>query len=342
MEALVYDGPWKIALRHVSVPRVNASNVLVRVRATGICGTDLGIIAGSYAARAPVILGHEAAGEVVEVGSDVTDVAVGDHVVIDPTYYCGACRMCRTGRRNHCVQKPNTESGVSRDGTFAPYYITEPRFLYRLPAGMSFEEAALAEPLSCALTGLLQLRLRPDFSALVVGGGPMGVLYSHGLALRGLGGAVVEVADQRRELAATALPSSFAAYAAVDDAVAAISYGTEVDVIVDTTGKLVEQALRLLAPGGQLLAIGLGASAALVDPARMADRSLSLIGSIDSLDTFSAALHLLAAGSVPAPRILTEALPLTDFKSALASLGCDVDVQARGLPANALKLILRP
>lgn len=342
MKALVFEGPWELGLRRMAVPRPGAAEVLVRVRATGICGTDLGIIAGAYAARIPVILGHESAGEVVEVGTDVRDLDVGDRVVIDPTYYCGSCRMCRTGRRNHCARKSSTEAGVSCDGTFASYYRTESRFLYRMPDGLGFDEAALTEPLSCALTGLSRLRLRPDLASLVIGAGPMGVLYAHGLALRGLGGAVVEVSPDRRILADEALPPRLAVYGSLDEAVAAASCDGEFDVIVDTTGQQVQESLGLLAAGGQLLVVGLGRATAVVDPPRMADRSLSLVGSIDSVDTFSSALGLLAADAVPAHRILTAAMPLTDFKSAFARLGCDIDAQTRRLPGGALKLVLRP
>jgi threonine dehydrogenase-like Zn-dependent dehydrogenase len=342
MQALVCEGPWDIGLQQMPVPRLDASGVLVRVRATGICGTDLGIIAGAYPARTPIILGHESAGQVVKVGENVADLVVGNRVVINPTYHCDLCRMCRTGRPNHCAHKSSTEAGVSCHGTFASYYQTESRFLYRIPDHIKFDEAVLTEPLSCALTGLSRLLLRPDLNALVIGAGPMGILYAHGLALYGLSGAVVEPSPGRRAAAGKASPAGFLVHASLDDAVDASSYDGEFDVIVETTGKQVQTALSLLAPGGQLLTISLGRARATVDPGRMTDRSLSLVGSIDSHDTFSTALHLLVAGRVPADRIVTAALPLAHFRSALALLGCDVDAQTRRLPQSALKLVLRP
>lgn len=129
MLALVYKSAWDVALEERPVPEIKKDNdVLVRIRATGVCGTDLGIISGKYHAVPSTILGHESAGDVIAVGSAVSSLQPGDRVVIDPTYYCGQCEMCRTGRQNHCTHKAVTETGVSADGTFTDYYVTEDRF----------------------------------------------------------------------------------------------------------------------------------------------------------------------------------------------------------------------
>lgn len=342
MDALVYEGPWKVGLRSAAQPVPSSSQALVRVHATGICGTDLGIISGAYPARPAVILGHEAAGTVVQVGEQVDDLAVGDRVVIDPTYACGACRMCRTGRGNHCLHKPSTEAGVSCDGAFAPYYCAEARSLHRLADSVGFDEAVLVEPLSCALTGVSRLRLRPDLIAVVIGGGPMGVLCAYALSIAGLQGAIVERSEHRRVATVGAVPSGFGVYESLAAAIAAVGWQGTCDVAVDTTGTQAQEALSVLAPGGQVLAMGLGRGQAIIDPAQMANRSISLIGSIDSLGTFAAAAHLVTCGRVPAPRILSASFPLADFKLALADLGCDLDRQVRGVPSQALKLVLHP
>ncbi len=141
MKAIVYNSEWDIKLRR-PVPTITKSNqVLVKIKATGICGTDLGIISGKYQASTSVILGHESAGEVFQVGEEVSNLKIGDRVIIDPTYYCGNCNMCRTGRQNHCEYKGVTETGVSSDGTFTDFYVTEERFLYKLADHVTYEEA---------------------------------------------------------------------------------------------------------------------------------------------------------------------------------------------------------
>jgi threonine dehydrogenase-like Zn-dependent dehydrogenase len=250
--------------------------------------------------------------------------------------------MCRTGRANHCLYKSSTEAGVSCDGAFAPYYCAEARSLHRLADTVGFDEAVLVEPLSCALTGVSRLRLRPDLIAVVIGGGPMGVLCAYALSIAGLQGAIVERSEHRRVATVGAVPSGFSVHESLAGAIVAVGWQGACDVVVDTTGTQAQEALSVLAPGGQVLAIGLGRGQATIDPARMADRSISLIGSIDSLGTFAAAAHLVTCGRVPAPRILSASFPLADFKSALADLGCHLDRQVRGVPGRALKLVLHP
>ncbi|HXU45033.1 MAG TPA: alcohol dehydrogenase catalytic domain-containing protein [Thermoanaerobaculia bacterium] len=344
MNALLYRGPWQLEESERPEPEPPVGReVVVRIRATGICGTDLGIVTGGYAAaRPPVVLGHESAGEVVATGDAVESLRIGDRVAIDPTYFCGACRMCRTGRQNHCQRKSDTETGVSRDGTFAPLYKTEERFLYPLPDRLSFAAASLAEPLSCALTGVDQVRLRPDLRALILGAGPLGVLYAHALACRGLGGAVVEISAPRRGLAQAALPPHWHCRSSLEEAIESLSEDGEIDLAVDTTGLLAAEVLPRLARGGQLLTIGLRPTTCAVDMLRVADRSLSIVGSIDSLGTFAAAVDLLGRGLVPGDRIVTCQHPLEDYRIAFAELGCDLLARTVSAAAGAIKVVLLP
>jgi threonine dehydrogenase-like Zn-dependent dehydrogenase len=343
MRALVYEGPWTVSLRQHPGPRAPAGGeVVVRVRATGICGTDLGIISGGYPASRPVVLGHESAGEVVAVGPGVGSLRVGSRVAIDPTFYCGFCRMCRTGRQNHCEQKAHTETGVSRDGTFAPLYLTEERFLYELDDHVGFEEATLTEPLSCVLTGVQQLSLRPALRTLVLGGGPIGLLYACVLALHGISGGLVELSEPRRALGAGVLEGWWLAPSLDEAAARGGDEGGGFDLIVDTTGQLAEPALGLLARGGQLLLVGLRHGRASFDPGVIADRSLRIVGSIDSLGTFADACRLIANGSIPARRLVTHAFPLERFGEALQLLGCDVARRCLEPSARALKAVILP
>ena len=343
MQSLLYEGPWRVAIADCPEPdEPTGREALVRIRATGICGTDLGIVTGVYFARIPVILGHESTGEVVAVGEAVESLQVGARVVIDPTYSCGFCAMCRTDRPNHCERKTQTETGVSRDGTFAPYYKTEERFLYPLADEVSFEAGTLVEPLSCALTGVDRLRTRSDLRTLVLGAGPLGVLYAFALATQGLGGALVEIASERRALAAAVTGAGWRGCASLEEAVDSVSSNGEVDLIVDTTGVLGQRSLPLLARGGQLLTIGLRSASCAVDMLRVADRSLSIIGSIDSLGTFNAAKELIERGFVPAERIVSHRWELADYRQAFLHLGCDLDSRIYNGNASALKAVLRP
>src|SRR5215831_14121755 len=124
MRALVIDESNSVALRTVDEPRIErADEVLLRVRATGICGTDIHIVGGAYPAKRPLILGHETTGELVATGAGVTRFPTGDRVILDPTYFCGQCFYCLNDRPNYCARKSTTETGVSRDGTFAELHV---------------------------------------------------------------------------------------------------------------------------------------------------------------------------------------------------------------------------
>ncbi|PXX59330.1 threonine dehydrogenase-like Zn-dependent dehydrogenase [Nocardia tenerifensis] len=346
MKALIYRAPWTVDLGEIDEPAPAArDDVVVELRAIGICGTDLGIVSGSYPpVRPPVVLGHEAAGVVHAVGAGITDLAPGDRVVLDPTYSCQYCRMCVSGRSNHCLHKDGTECGVSADGMFSRLHLTQRRFLHRFPDSVPFTAAALTEPLSCAVTGVKQLVLRTDHTAVVVGGGPMGVLYSHALAVRGVLGAVVEVSAARREVMSAALPDGWSAAADLDAAMRTVGAGDiGFDIVVETSGRAVDAAMARLARGGQLLAVGLGGPAISVDPAVFADHSKRLVGSIDSLDgSFAAALDLIVSGRIPAEKIVSHVFSLSDYAKAFGLLGIDLDNGLRTAPEGALKIVLTP
>lgn len=345
MQALVYEAPWRVDLAHKEPPADLAANeVLVRIESTGVCGTDIGIVSGVYDAVPGVTLGHESSGVVAKVGDNVRTVTPGDRVVIDPTYFCGYCRLCRTGRSNHCEHKFGTETGVSQDGTFAPYYKTTERFLHTLADDVSFDAATLTEPLSCALTGVDQLRTRSDLRAVVLGAGPMGILYTHALATKGVSGVVIDLSAARRDLAEGVVAAHWrCGGATLEEAARQVAPGDgKLDLVVDTTGVLASQALPYLARGGQFLAVGLRPHVSSVDMRRIADESLSILGSIDSLGTFGAAAHLINSHVIPADAIVTNRLPLSEFRQAFHLLGYDINAQQGGHHAQSIKVVLRP
>ena len=345
MKTLVYYGPWDLRVEERPMPRAEApKHVVVRVWHTGICGTDLGIATGRYTARPGVIMGHESVGEVVEVGGEVDDLAVGSAVVINPTYFCDACAMCRTGRENHCMRKRETEAGVSADGLFAEYYLTSREFVYPIPAGADPLTVVLSEPLSCAMTGVNRLTLRPQLRAAVLGAGPMGVLYAALLAQRGLSGVLVESSQARAERVQELGASHWQVVESLSAAVERFQDGrsgpASLDVVVDTTGALLTESLPLLNPGGQLLLVGLSGGTASIDPAWIADNSIQVLGSIDSLGSFGDAVELLARKSLGVERLVTAELPLEEYAEAFSLLGVELADRRRIAPAGHVKVCL--
>jgi len=336
MRALKFHGPWDVAIE--DVPELHAEgpdDVVVDIAYTGICGTDLGVVSGSYPVAVPgTTLGHESTGVVAEIGSAVTNVAVGDRVVINPTPYCGTCRMCRTQRINHCVNKHGTESGISYDGTYADRYRTTSAFVHRLPAHTTLRAAALTEPLTCVLSGVRKIQ-PPSLSACtyVFGAGPLGLLYTWALTLKGLSPVVVETAPGRLEFAKGVLPEGVTVHPSLE-AARREHFGdakAPLDVVVDTTSGLLEQLYPELACGGTYMSIGLKSKQVTIDAMHLADRSLSIIGSIDSLHgSFDEAYHLVTTGRIPVERLISHVVPLEDYKEGFAVLGCDIDNKTLG------------
>ncbi|HEX8627871.1 MAG TPA: alcohol dehydrogenase catalytic domain-containing protein [Catenuloplanes sp.] len=334
MRALKYRAPWDIAVRTVDdLHIVGPDDVVVDVACCGICGTDLAIAAGTYPVAVPgVTLGHEATGVVAEIGADVDTIKIGDRVVINPTPYCGTCRMCRTQRINHCVNKAGTESGVSYDGAFADRYRTTAQFVHPLPDDVSLEAAALTEPLSCVLSGVRKIQ-PPTMAAFtyVFGAGPLGVLYAWALWLRGLSPVVIETSPARLAYAGKCLPDGVPAYASLGEA-RNDHFGdpaAPLDVVVDTTSMLLQELYPQLACGGTFLSIGLKRKDMTIDGMHLADRSLSVIGSIDSLHgSFAEAYHLVTTGRIPTERLVSHVIPLTEYRTAFATLGCDLDARS--------------
>ncbi|CAJ1316592.1 alcohol dehydrogenase catalytic domain-containing protein [Paenibacillus sp. PK4536] len=343
MLSLVYKSAWDVALEERPQPQITQENqVLVRIHATGVCGTDLGIVSGKYHAKSSIILGHESAGEVVQVGDRVTTLQVGDRVVIDPTYYCGQCNMCRTGRQNHCLHKSTTETGVSSDGTFTDYYVTEDRFLYKLADHVSYAEATLTEPLSCMLTGINQIQLLPNFRTIILGAGPIGMLYSYALASKGVSGSIVDISQDRLHIAGAIAPERWDTHNSFESALTHISPSDhQVDLIVDTTGAVGTTVLSNLAHGGYLMLVGLRDGVSSFNPKEVVDRSLKIIGSIDSLGTFATAHYMIERNLIPASKLITHTFALQDYEEAFQTLGCNISSGTLTPSSNAIKVVLQ-
>lgn len=346
MRALKYNGTWDVTIEEVEdLHVINDNEVIVDIKYCGICGTDIGIITGTYpVAVKGVTLGHEATGIISEVGANVTNIKVGDRVVINPTYYCGKCRMCQTLRINHCESKFGTESGVSYDGAFAKSYRTTSDFVHKIPDGISMKAAALTEPLSCIITGLRKIQLPTiTFNTYIFGAGPMGILYAWALSLRGVVPVVIETAASRLNYASNCLPEGVKIYSSLDDA--RRNYfknpNAPLDLVVDTTSGLLEDLYPQMACGGIYMSIGLKDKNMNINVRELADKSLSIMGSIDSQNgSFLEAFHLITKNIIPAEKIVSHVIKLEDYKKAFSILGCDIDSKSVTQPKESTAKIL--
>lgn len=316
-------GDGNVALQAMPQPTPGPGQVLLAVRAAGICGTDLHIFHDEYPTQPPVILGHELAGEVAAVGDGVTTVAPGDRVTTETYFHlCGVCRFCRGGRPNLCPERRSIGSGVH--GGFAPFVVVPERNVHRLPSGLSFVEAALSEPLACVVHGALELpKVMAGDVAVIAGPGAIGLLT---LQVALAAGATIVVlgtaADGRRLALARELGAARAIDVDAEDAAPAIrelTGGWGADIVYECSGAG-PAALGLLdhvRRGGQYAQIGLFGKPVAWDLDRVCIKELRVTGSNASVPSaWRTALRLLAEGQVRAAPLISDVYPLADWKDA--------------------------
>ncbi len=321
MKALVLTQYNHFELQDWPLPAFGPEEVLVRVAACAICGSDVHGMDGSTGRRRPpVVMGHEAAGTIAEVGGNVAGWAKGDRVTFDSTIYCGECWFCRRGQVNLCDHR--CVLGVScdeyrRHGAFAEYVAVPQRILYRLPEAVSFERAALVEPLSIALHAVRRTRLCPDDTAVVVGAGMIGLLVVQALRAAGCGRILAVDLDRRRLDLACKLGADEGLQSDQVDVRAEVLHRTGnrgADLAFEVVGisPAVQTAAACLRKGGQLTLVG--NLAAKVDfPLQAAvTRELSIYGSCASCGEYPACLDLMARGAVNVDPLISAVAPLAE------------------------------
>jgi len=291
------------------------TDVVVRMRACGMCGTDLAILEGRHPAKPPVILGHECAGEISEVGTAVTSVNVGDHVVVDPNLRCGVCRYCRSDRPNLC--ETLVSIGEDINGGFATYMLAPEKAIYKIPATMNWKAAALVEPFSCIINGFLRARVHPSDTAVVYGAGPMGLFWVSLLRRAGARKILsVEIAEKRRE-AAKSVGADITINPSTENPAKRVldeTHGIGADVAVEVIGKVetVEAAIQSSAHGGRVIIMGTcrPEASAKFSPFDIMRYEKDILGSHTQAATFRTAVDMLDAGFVPVDVIVTHLIPL--------------------------------
>ena len=318
MQAAVFEGEGRLVVRDVEPPELRApDDVLLAVRAAGICGTDVHILAvpPGHPATPGVIMGHEYTADVVATGDRVDHVAPGDRIVVDPSIWCGSCPYCQMGLTNLCDRM--TGIGIFRHGGFAPLSVVPARAVYRISSDVASEIAALAEPLADVLNGIRKLGVIPGESALVLGAGPIGLLFTLLLRAAGVGTLLVaEVADYRaaqaRECGADLIINPHQ-----QDLAAVVRGETRLgaDMVVDAVGTLLEDGLRCVRKGGRVLLFGMHEHARpAVKQYDVTKYELQILGTYIARGTFPQAVRLLEAGRLDFGRLVTHRVPLRDIQ----------------------------
>ncbi|MEU1252450.1 zinc-dependent alcohol dehydrogenase family protein [Streptomyces chartreusis] len=315
MKAAVIEAPGKVTVTTVPDPTPGPREVVVDVAACGLCGTDLHILQGEFAPTLPVVPGHEFAGEVVGLGSEVTELALGDRVAVDPSLYCHECRYCRVGRNNLCDRWQAI--GVTVAGGAAEYAVAPVANCVRLPDHVDVQDAALIEPLSCAVRGYDVLNSRLGSHVLIYGSGTMGLMMLE-LAKR-TGAASVDVVDVNPERLATAEKLGCSQVGLSADELRRSGGGW--DVVVDATGNAaaIQDGLERVAKAGTFLQFGVSdyATKATISPYRIYNQEITITGSMAVLHSYERAAELFATGVLDPQVFISHRLPLTEYPQAL-------------------------
>jgi 2-desacetyl-2-hydroxyethyl bacteriochlorophyllide A dehydrogenase len=314
MKAAVIESVGRAVVSEVPDPAPGPREVVVEVAACGLCGTDLHILQGEFAPKLPIVPGHEFAGEVVAVGTQVTEVAVGDRVAVDPSLYCHECRYCRTGHNNLCERW--AAIGVTTAGGAAQYAVAPVANCVKLPEHVRTQDAALVEPLSCAVRGYDVLRSRLGAHVLIYGSGTMGLMMLELAKRTGAAGVdVVEVNPARLETARRLGVTGSAANA--DE----LDRPQGWDVVVDATGNAaaIQDGLGRVAKAGTFLQFGVAdyATRVEIDPYRIYNQEITITGSMAVLHSFERAAELFAAGVLRPDVLISDRLPLDEYAAAV-------------------------
>jgi 2-desacetyl-2-hydroxyethyl bacteriochlorophyllide A dehydrogenase len=322
MQAAVLRGPRALQVSAVRDPAPRGGEVLVRVAAAGICGTDYRIWTGERLVRYPLIPGHEFIGDVVAVGPDVARLSAGDRVAVEPNWGCGACDLCRDAHGNLCLGR--TAVGIDRDGGFAELAVLPERACWPAPADLPPDVLLFAEPLAVVTRAVGRAAPQPGQTAAVVGAGTLGLLALQLLRARGCRVLVVGRTERRLDLARELGAEATAAGAGptIADAARRLSGRDGVDLVVETAGtaEAVELCLGqvgVVRPGGRVVLTGLPHAASRIDFFWIVRREVDVRGSMIYGDEFGEAITLLAGGVVRVGTLLTHRYPLSEIGAAL-------------------------
>ena len=348
MKALVLTAPHEFAIKEIACPKPGPNEVLCRVRAIAICGTDAEIIEGTFAGRwpkaYPFVPGHEWAGEVVEAGEVARAFGFGPGTRVAGTSHsgCGYCRMCRTGRYNLCLNYGREDLGHRQyghytQGAYADFVVQTIKSVFPIPDTMAFDVAALCDTASIAVHSVKRPGIEPGDTFVAVGSGGMGLLTA--MCARALGAArVLVVGGGKRLERARGLDFETVDYHDGDPVarVRALTQGLGADVAVDSAGtkESVGQAIRMVRKGGRVAFTGIPKEPSSIDFQKVVLEELDLYGVRANRNTMEEIIPLIADGRVPAAKLITHHFKLADFGEALRTFNERVD--------GALKVIVEP
>ena len=340
MRAAVLYNIRDLRLEDVSTPEFSTDEVLIKVNATGVCGTDIHIYRGEWKTSMPIILGHEFSGVIVETGRDVKNLKIGDPVVAEPNILCGSCYFCRMSERNYFCENLKA-TGVTINGAFAEYVKTKAENVYKVTEGFNLDEAALIEPLACCVRGIDQAKVRTGDTVAIVGAGPIGLILLQLVKLAGASMVIQTDMEDARLKMARDLGADHTINVAEEDPVEAIKRltgGYGVDVAIEAVGspKAITQAMKATRRGGRLNIFGVSPEDAVweVKPFELYEKELTITTSYRSPFTFQRAVKIALSGKVKLKPLISHIFRLEEIHRAF-------EVAEKRLE-GAVKVLVKP
>jgi L-iditol 2-dehydrogenase len=320
MKALLLSEYNHLEITDYPVPQPGANEILVRVAACGICGSDVHGYDGSSGRRIPpIVMGHEAAGTIAALGGAVTKFSLNDRVTFDSTISCGVCDYCRRGQVNLCDKREVL--GVScgdyrRHGAFAEYVTVPARIVYQLPDSISFTEAALLEAVAVAVHAVSLADVVPNNTALVVGAGTIGLLCLQAFRAAGCSRVYISDIDETRLAAARTLgaTSTFTAVPDLHEQLKCLTNGQGVDIVVEAVGlrQAVATAIDAVRKGGTVVLVGNVSPEVVLPLQKVVTRQIRLQGSCASSGEYPRSIELMASGAINVKPLITAIAPLEE------------------------------
>lgn len=336
MLAAVFEGKGRLNLKEVPVPEIKeAEEVLLQVEAASICGTDMRIleVPPGHPATEGVILSHEYTGKVLAAGGAVTQFKKGDRVVVNPNITCGNCSYCKMGIPNMCENM--TTLGIFINGGFARYNVAPAKVLHKISPDLLPELAVLTEPLSCVVSATQRLKVHPGEVVVVLGAGPIGLLFIQMFKASGAGKIIVSEISEYRAKFAYQSGASRVVNPLKDNLEKIVKEETLIgaDTVVDAVGTLFRSAMSIVRRGGQILLFGQNYQARTqVAQNDITRNELTVMGSFITKFTFPFAIKIIESKVLDLGKLITHRLRLEDIHKG-------IEAMRKG---EAIKVIITP
>jgi len=338
----VAPGVGNVEVREIPEPQPGPGQVKIRIGAAGLCGTDLHIFKDEFRSWPPVVLGHEVAGEIVELGEGVQGLAPGMRVTSETYFsYCGQCRSCRAGQTNLCLERRSIGSAVN--GGFTSYLVVPARNIHELPASVDFRAGALTEPLACVVHATLTTpTVSPGDVAVIAGPGAIGLLTLQVVKAAGATAIVLGTdADEHRLALATQLGADAVVNVQRTDAAAIVRdrtlEGLGADVVYECSGAgpAAQQLLTLVRRHGRYVQVGLFGKPVAWDLDQLVYKELTATGTNASTPaSWLRALELMGSGKVRTDLLITHEFPVTDWEKGFATFEDRSGIKTIFVPAE--------